>query len=306
MKTIPLGNSGLMVPVIAQGCSGMRESSVEDIKTTILADLELGINFYDHANGYGNGYCEEVFGRAFLELGVPRKNIFIQTKVGDVHDVMYDFSKKHILTTVEGCLERLQTDYIDVLILHRPDALVEPEEVAEVFEILHSSGKVRFFGVSNHKTMQIKLLQKYTNYPIIVNQLQFGLGNASMIANGTAVNMNIDQAIERDGSVFDYCRIHNIAIQAWSPLRYGMFKEIILESDNYSELNIKLNELAIKYNVSNTTIAIAWILRHPAKIQVITGTLKPSRITDYANAVDITLTRIEWYELFKAAGYQTP
>jgi len=191
---------------------------------------------------------------------------------------MFDFSKEHILNSVDGILKRLKTDYLDVLLLHRPDALVEPEEVAEAFDKLFSSGKVRNFGVSNQNPMQMQLLQKSLNQPIVANQLQFSITNASMISAGIHVNMQDEAAIDRDGSVLDFCRLEDITIQPWSPFQYGFFEGVFLDNEKFPQLNAKINEIASNYGVANTTIALAWILRHPAKMQPITGTMNTARL----------------------------
>jgi predicted oxidoreductase len=219
---------------------------------------------------------------------------------------MFDFSRQHILESVNGILKRLKTSYLDILLLHRPDALVEPEEVAEAFNILKNSGKVRYFGVSNQNPMQIQLLKKWLQQPILVNQLQLSITNATMISSGINVNMENASAVNRDGSVLDYCRLNDITIQPWSPFQYGFFEGVFLGSDKFPELNRKIDEIAEKYQVSNTTIALAWILRHPARMQPVTGTMNPGRLKDCCQAADIRLTREEWYEIYCAAGNKLP
>jgi predicted oxidoreductase len=220
---------------------------------------------------------------------------------------MYDFSKGHILKSVEGSLRRLKTDYIDVLLLHRPDALVEPEEVAEAFEALHSSGKVTHFGVSNQNPYQIKLLQKYLKHPILANQLQLSVTNATMITQGMHVNiMDDDHSISRDGQVLDFCRLEEITIQPWSPFQYGTFEGVFIGNPKFAGLNVKLTEMAKKYGVSETTIVIAWLLRHPAKMQPVTGTMNEARLEDCARAAEVTLSREDWYAILLAAGSNLP
>ncbi len=234
-----------------------------------------------------------------------REKMIIQTKCG-IRDGYYDFSKEHIIEAVNGSLKRLNTDYIDILLLHRPDALMEPEEVAEAFTILHSSGKVRYFGVSNQNPLQMELLSKYLNQKIIIDQLQLSITNTGMIDSGINVNTENDGAIDRDGGVLDYCRLKDITIQAWSPLQYGCFQGVFLNNDKFPELNKKIDEIAAKKGVTNTAIAFAWILRHPAKIQAIAGTTNVKRLKDICKASDIELTRQEWYEIYKAAGNKLP
>lgn len=304
MRKIELGKSELLVPVVAVGCmriSNMTESQVEEFIDT---SLENGANFFDHADIYGGGMSETVFGNAIKDK--PRENFIIQTKCGIVPGKMFDFSYDHIVTSVEGSLKRLGTDYIDILLLHRPDALVEPEEVAKAFDHLKNSGKVKHFGVSNQNPYQIKLLQKYLDMPIVANQLQLSIMHAPMIHAGINVNMYNEAATNRDGSVLDFCRLENITIQPWSPMQYGFFEGCFVDNEKFPELNEALGRLAEKYNVSKTTIAVAWLLRHPAKMQVVTGTTNSIRLKDSFKAAEITLTREEWYEIYKAAGNILP
>jgi predicted oxidoreductase len=303
MKTIPLGTADIKVSSIALGSSRIKNLSDEEAERLIGTAVDSGINFFDHADGYGEGNCEKIFGRALKKLNFKREKVFIQTKCGNVPGVKYDFSKEYILNTVEGSLKRLNIECLDVLLLHRPDALVEPEEVAETFDLLEKTGKVRFFGVSNHKTMQIELLRKFVRQPLIVNQLQFSIMNAQMIANGLNVNTGADEAVERDGSILDYCRLNNITIQTWSPFHYGKNEGVFLENEKFPELNATIKDIAKKYNVSDNAVALAWILRHPAKMQAIVGTVRPERILDCIQAVNITLNREEWYKIYRSAGH---
>lgn len=305
MRKISLGTSGLDVPTIAVGCMRLTSINKKDAEIFINSAIDAGANFFDHADIYGGGKCEEAFADAINMNPTVREKMIIQSKCG-IRNGMFDFSKEHILNSVDGSLKRLKTDYLDVLLLHRPDALVEPEEVAEAFDILKQNGKVRHFGVSNQKPMQIKLLQKYLKQPIVANQLQFSLTNLTMVSNGINVNMENDSAVDRDGSILDFCRLNDITIQPWSPFQYGFFKGTYLGNDKFPELNKKIDELAEKYNVTNNTIVIAWMLRHPAKMQPITGTMNLPRIKDIFKAADITLTREEWYGLYRAAGNILP
>ena len=306
MKYIPLGKSGLQVPAIAVGCMSIGDKSPAEAEQLVQSALEMDCNFFEHADIYGAGRCERMFADAIHMSPSVREKIILQSKCGIVSGKMYDFSKEHILTSVESILSRLKTDYLDVLALHRPDALMEPEEVAEAFDILQTSGKVRNFGVSNHKSAQIQLLQKYVKQPIVCDQLQFSLTNSSMISSGMEVNMATPGAVDRDDSILDFCRLNDITIQTWSPFRYGFFEGIFIGSDKYPELNQVLNELAEKYEVSTTTIAAAWILRHPAKMQLVSGTTRASRLSEIVKATEITLTREEWYRLYLAAGHMLP
>lgn len=305
MRTIQLGTSTLQVPVIAVGCMRINRLSKPEAEKFIRTALEEGANFFDHADIYSGGLCEEIFADAIGMNAEIRSSMLLQSKVG-IRKGMFDFSKEHILSSVDGILRRLKTDYLDVLLLHRPDALVEPEEVAEAFDQLHSAGKVRWFGVSNQKPMQIELLKRYVRQPIVTNQLQLSITNATMISNGINVNMENDSAIDRDGSILDYCRLHDITIQPWSPFQYGFFEGVFLDNPKFPELNQKINEVAANHGVSNTTIAIAWLLRHPARMQPVTGTMNIDRLRDCCKASEVHLSREEWYEIYRAAGNILP
>lgn len=305
MRTIPLGNSTLEVPVVAVGCMRIKSLSLDEANRFIHESLEMGANFFDHADIYGDGTCEEIFSKSIQMNDDIRENLILQSKCG-IRKGMFDFSKEHILQSVDGILKRLQTDYLDVLLLHRPDALVEPEEVAEAFGLLESSGKVRHFGVSNQNPMQIELLKKHVKQPLVANQLQLSITHAGMITNGINVNMTNESAVNRDGSILDYCRLHDITIQPWSPFQYGFFEGVFLGSDKFPELNKQIDEVAEKYGVSNTTIAIAWLLRHPARMQPVTGTMNIQRLKDCCKASDVHLTREEWYSIYRAAGNILP
>ncbi|OAS16113.1 aldo/keto reductase [Paenibacillus oryzisoli] len=305
MKTMKLGTSSLEVPVIAVGC--MRINSLDKLEAErfVQGALDIGANFFDHADIYGGGTCEEIFADAIHMNDDVREKIILQSKCG-IRKGMFDFSKEHILESVDNILKRLKTDYLDILLLHRPDALVEPEEVAEAFDLLESSGKVRHFGVSNQTPLQIQLLKKSVKQPLVANQLQLSITNATMISNGINVNMQNDFAVDRDGGILDFCRLNDITIQPWSPFQYGFFEGVFLDNEKFPELNKKIDEIAAKYDVSNTTIAIAWILRHPARMQPVTGTMSINRLIECAKAGDIQLTRQEWYEIYCAAGNVLP
>jgi predicted oxidoreductase len=305
MRTIKLGTSTLDVPVIAVGCMRINKLEKQEAERFVRTALELGANFFDHADIYGGGSCEEIFADAIGMNSAIREKIILQSKCG-IRKGMFDFSKEHILESVDGILKRLKTDYLDVLLLHRPDALVEPEEVAEAFDQLESAGKVRHFGVSNQNPMQIQLLRKFVKQPIVANQLQLSITNATMISSGINVNMENDAAVNRDGSVLDFCRLHDITVQPWSPFQYGFFKGVFLGNDKFPELNKKIDEIAAKYEVTNTTIAIAWLLRHPAHMQPVTGTTNVERLHDCVKAGEIQLTRQEWYDIYRAAGNVLP
>lgn len=305
MKFIKIPDTDMNASEISLGCMRISNMTLPDISTLIHTALDEGINFFDHADIYGGGKSEQRFSEALGMNPRLREQMYLQTKCG-IRRGFFDFSKEHILEAVDGSLKRLQTDYIDVLLLHRPDTLVEPEEVAEAFTILQDSGKVRHFGVSNQNPMQIELLKKYVKQPILFNQLQLSIAFTGMIDQGINVNMKIDRSIDRDGGILDYCRLHDITIQPWSPFQYGFFEGVFLDNDKFPELNQKINELAAAKNVTNTAIAIAWILRHPAHMQPIVGTTNPGRVKDVCKASGVTLTRPEWYEIYLAAGNKLP
>ncbi|MFF2588006.1 aldo/keto reductase family oxidoreductase [Peribacillus butanolivorans] len=305
MRTMKLGNSILEVPVVSVGCMRINSLDKAEAEHFVQTAMEEGANFFDHADIYGSGECEEIFADAIgMNAGI-REKIILQSKCG-IRKGMFDFSKEHILESVDKSLKRLKTDYLDILLLHRPDTLVEPEEVAEAFDILESSGKVRHFGVSNQNPMQIQLLKKSVKQTIVANQLQLSITNANMISNGFNVNMDNDHAVNRDGSVLDFCRLNDITIQPWSPFQYGFFEGVFLGNDKFPELNQKINEIADKYEVSNTTIVIAWLLRHPAHMQPVIGTMNEDRLKDCCKASDIHLTREEWYGIYREAGNVLP
>ena len=305
MKTITLNNTNLSIPEIGMGCMRIVElENVDAVKGWVDTALEHGINFFDHADIYGKGRCEELFGQVLTPS--LREKIILQSKCSIRPGIAFDFSKEHILNSVDGILKRLNTEYLDILLLHRPDALMEPEEVADAFRILKENGKVHHFGVSNQTPMQMELLSKYCDEPLLINQLQLSIAHCPMINSGINANMYNDSGINRDGGVLEYCRLKDITIQAWSPFQYGMFEGIFLGNEKFAELNKVIDNLAEKYNVTNSAIAVAWILRHPAGIQTIVGTTNKDRIAQISKASEIRLTREEWYALYMAAGNKLP
>ena len=303
MYKIELGKSGLLVPTVAVGCMRISNMNEKEASAFVETALSNGANFFDHADIYGGGKSEEVFGKAVSSFN--REDIIIQTKCG-IRNGQFDFSYEHIMSSVEGSLKRLGTEYIDVLLLHRPDALMEPEEVAKAFDELKASGKVRHFGVSNQNPYQIQLLQNALDMPICANQLQLSIAHAPMIQSGINVNMYNDSAVNRDGGVLDFCRLNKITIQPWSPMQYGFFEGCFIDSEKFPELNEALEKIGNKYGASKTTMAFAWILRHPAKMQPVTGTTNLTRLEDCIKAADVKITREEWYEIYRAAGNVLP
>ena len=306
MKKIKIANTDMTASQLILGCMPINESGKNPVET-IQTAYDHGINFFDHADIYGAGECETIFSKALKETSISRSDIYLQSKVGIKPGIAFDFSKQHIIEAVEGSLKRLDTDYLDALLLHRPDTLVEPEEVAEAFSQLEKAGKVRAFGVSNQNPGQIELLKTAVKQPLNINQLQFGLKHTGMIDAGINVNMENQAGLVRDGGILEYSRIHDMTIQAWSPFQYGFFEGVFVGNDEkFPELNARLLELAEQYKVTPSGIAVAFINRHPAKFQTVLGTMTPSRIIEATEAADIVLTREEWYSLYMAAGNILP
>lgn len=306
MKTMKLGSSNLEIPVIAVGCMRMNSLDVSQAEAFVKEAISMEANFFDHADIYGRGTCEEIFGSVLHKNPGLREKIILQSKAGIVPGVMYDNSKEYLVNAVDGILKRLQTDYLDVFLIHRPDALADIQETADALETLLRSGKVRYFGVSNQRAGQVQLLSKYLDHQIMVNQLQLSLTNASMIQSGIEANMLSDGAVDRDGGILDYCRMNDITIQTWSPFQFGAMAGTFLGNPDFPELNQELDAIAEKYGTSNTAVATAWILRHPAKMQMIAGSMKISRLREICEATQITLTKEEWYRLYMAAGHILP
>ena len=305
MRYIDFGSPSLKVSVIGAGSMRIADMDEATADAYMKTALDLGINFYDHADIYGGGKSEQVLGRILAKEPSLRERIVIQSKCG-IRQGFFDFSKEYILQSVDGILDRLQTDHIDSLLLHRPDALMEPQEVAEAFDELYKAGKVRNFGVSNMNPSQMELLKTKVTYPLVADQVQMSIAHTPMLDAGLNVNMTDDPAINRDGGVLEYCRMHDMVIQTWSPLQVGYFTGTFLGNEKFEELNDKLAELAEKYGVEKDTIAYAWLLRYPGNMQVITGTTSPKHLQSAAAAAKVDLTREEWYALYRAAGNRLP
>jgi predicted oxidoreductase len=305
MKKIQLGRSPLQVSTLSLGCMRMGRITQEVATEAVRAALDVGIDFFDHADIYGGGNSEVLFAKALAILGVKRDSLVLQSKCG-ITNGTFDFSREHILRSVDGILTRLRTDYLDILLLHRPDALMEPEEIASAFDELEAQGKVRHFGVSNQNPGQMDLLRSCVKQPLVANQLQISLAFTPLIDHGLNVNMADNPSLDRDNGTLNYCQLHRITVQAWSPLQHGFFKGVFLDHPDYPALNAKLLEIAGQQQVPVSAVAIAWLLRHPANMQPILGSMNPQHIRDMARAVDVTLTRPEWYGLYKAAGNRLP
>lgn len=310
MKKIDIGKSGVMGSEIALGCMRFMSLSPQELDLHIHTAVEQGINFFDHADVYSDGECETAFGKVLTNDKSLREKVIIQGKCGiretDLGFSFYDFSKEHILTSVDGILSRLGVEQLDLLLLHRPDNLMNPDEVAEAFNQLESSGKVAHFGVSNFNPNQTELLQSSLKQKIVANQMQFSVMHTGMIDAAICANTGFDGAVDHDGGVLDYCRLKNITLQAWSPFQYGFFEGVFIDNDKFPELNKTLDKMAKKYGVSKSAISVAWVLRHPANMQCIVGTTNTKRLVDICTAANIELERQDWYELYVSAGNIMP
>lgn len=309
MKSFPLSNSDVTVSSVILGLMRIKTMSDAEIRTLYTAARDVGINMIDHADIYGGErhLCERRFGEAVTLSAAERDSLVIQTKTG-IRKGFFDFSKEHILKSVDESLVALNTDYIDVLLLHRPDTLVEPEEIAAAFDALAQAGKVRQFGVSNQTPGQVELLKTAVKQKLVANQIQLSITHANLFGQGIAANINgLDQSISRDNDILNYSRINKVTLQAWSPFQKGWFDGVFLgDREHYGPLNDAIDEIAAAHGVTPTGIAVAWITRHPANIQVVLGTTKPERVRDSAAGSDVTLSREEWYRLFTAAGHKLP
>ncbi|CAJ1203599.1 aldo/keto reductase family oxidoreductase [Companilactobacillus paralimentarius] len=306
MKQRYIGETNWQTSAVALGIMRMDSLSPKQAAKAIDTAYDSGINYIDSADIYGGGNSEKIFGQALKQSSVKREDLFIQSKGGIVPGKRYDFSKEHLIDAVDGCLERLGVDYLDSFLLHRPDPLMEPDEVAEAFDELQTSGKVRHFGVSNFNPEQFMFLQENLDQRLLINQLQFSIMHSGMIDFGLHTNMTDTRSINHDGGLLEFSRRMGVTPQAWSPFQYGTFAGTFINNDKFPELNKKLQELADKYGVSKNAIAAAWILRHPANIQVIIGTMNPEHIADSAKGGDIDLTKQEWYDIYFAAGNDLP
>lgn len=306
MKYFQLPHTDLNVSRIALGCMRIADKSVEEVEELVKTALNEGINFFDHADIYGGGKSETVFGEVLAKHPEYREKMIIQTKCGIIPGKRYDFSKEHIINSVNASLQRLHTDYVDILLLHRPDALCDPKEVAEAFDELYNDGKVKYFGVSNHTPYQIQLLQKYTKHPIIINQLQLSIVHSVMIDSGLNMNMKESWAQDKDGGVLDYCRLNDIIIQPWSVVQASWAEGTFLNNPDYQKLNDVMKKLADEYSVTKSAIAIAWLLRHPAIMQPIIGTTSPEHLKESVQACHVELTRQQWYDLYLASDKPLP
>ena len=318
MKTYTIPHTDLDVSRLAYGCMNIggpwsaapptaaaKAAAVE----AVTAAYEAGITLFDHADIYTHGKSEIVFAEIWHAIPGLRDKIVLQSKCGirfqddpnPGDPARYDFSYPHIVTSVEGILRRLQTEYLDLLLLHRPDALVEPEEVARAFAELHAQGKVRYFGVSNHTPAQIDLLRRYVDHPLVINQVELSLLHAHLINEGIMANQEGGPAALATGTL-DYCRLHDVMVQAWSPVAGGkLFNPPFDAAAPIRETAALVAHLADTKGTTKEAIVLGWLLRHPAGIQPVIGTTKPARIQASCHADTIDLSREEWYALFTAA-----
>ena len=308
MRYITLGQDDKELSEIVLGMMRIKDKSVKEVEEIVETALSVGINAFDLADIYGRGRCEELLGLVLKNRPDLREEMWIQSKCGiRIEEFTYfDFSKEYILQSVDGILQRLKIDHLDSLLLHRPDALMESDQVAEAFDLLYKQGKVRNFGVSNQNPMMMELLKKDVKQPLAVNQLQLSAAFTPGFESGFHVNMEDSQAALRDGSVFEYCKLNDMVIQAWSVLQFGYFKGNFVGNEKFQTLNQVLDRLAIKYGVTSSTIAISWILRYPAKMQAVVGTTNPKHLREVSQAANFSLTRKEWYEIYLAAGNNLP
>ena len=308
MRYITLGQDDKELSEIVLGMMRIKDKSVKEVEELVETALSVGINAFDLADIYGRGRCEELLGLVLKNRPDLREKMWIQSKCGiRIEEFTYfDFSKEYIIKSVDGILQRLKIDHLDSLLLHRPDALMESDQVAEAFDLLYKQGKVRDFGVSNQNPMMMELLKKDVKQPLAVNQLQLSAAFTPGFESGFHVNMEDSQAAMRDGSIFEYCKLHDVVIQAWSVLQFGYFRGNFVGNEKFQALNQVLERLAIKYGVTSSTIAISWILRYPAKMQAVVGTTNPKHLIEASQATNFNLTRKEWYEIYLAAGNNLP
>ena len=308
MRYITLGQDDKELSEIVLGMMRIKDKSVKEVEELVETALSVGINAFDLADIYGRGRCEELLGLVLKNRPDLREKMWIQSKCGiRIEEFTYfDFSKDYIIKSVDGILQRLKIDNLDSLLLHRPDALMESDQVAEAFDLLYKQGKVRDFGVSNQNPMMMELLKKDVKQPLAVNQLQLSAAFTPGFESGFHVNMEDSQAAMRDGSIFEYCKLHDVVIQAWSVLQFGYFKGNFVGNEKFQALNQVLDRLAFKYGVTSSTIAISWILRYPAKMQAVVGTTNPKHLREVSQAANFSLTRKEWYEIYLAAGNDLP
>lgn len=311
MKNINIGDKGFCASELILGCMRINKLNIDELKHLVIYAFENGINIFDHSDIYAGGLCEELFGKLLKEVPDLRDKIKIQTKCGIIHNsrgenAAFDFSYDHIISSVETSLKRMNTDHLDSLLLHRPDTLMEPEEVARAFDYLEKKGMVLNFGVSNQNPGQIELLKTCVRQPLTMNQMQFSIVECGMVAQGMNTNMVNKLSYMHDDGVLEYSRINKMTIQAWSPFQIGFFEGTFIDNPEYAGLNTKLAEYGEKFGVSKTAVATAWILRHPAKMQVLVGTTSVKHLEEILGYQKVELSRLDWYDIYLAAGHSLP
>ena len=301
---------GLDASPVAYGCmtlGGLGEQA--DVDRALDAAVEGGVALFDHADLYARGRSEEVFGRWFAERPGLRERLVLQTKCGIRRrddppgaPPRYDASYEHVVASVEGSLRRLGVETIDVLLLHRPDPLADPEEVAHAFSTLRAAGKVRAFGVSNYSAVQIDRLAAALPAPLVANQIELSLLHADALDTGVEVNRSADPA--QAAGLVDACRLRGLRVQAWSPVAGGALGRDDLDPKLHA-LRDLVADLAERHGTTPSGVLLAWLLRHPARIQPVIGTTNPERIAAACAAADVRLSREDWYRLFVAARGDT-
>lgn len=317
VNKVRLGDTDTLVSDIIMGVMRIADKSAQEAAELVNVAMDNGVNFFDTADIYAGGKSSIILGQALQDAGVKREDIILQSKGGIILEdgqvdgdgwkgPRYDFSKEHLIAAAEAELRRLQTDYLDVFILHRPDTLMDPEQVAEAFTQLEKDGKVRHFGVSNMNPWQVELVQDAVQQKLLVNQLQFGIMHTGMVDSQLHVNMNDERSFDHDGGILDYSRLKKMTIQAWSPFQYGFFDGPFIDNPKFETLNVKLQEIADKYGVTKNAVAVAFITKHPAKMQVVLGSMNPTRLQEMMQADKVSLTNQEWYDIYFAAGNDLP
>jgi predicted oxidoreductase len=311
MKTYTVPHTDLVVSRLCYGNAmlGTDWNSPDFVAQTVpvmKAAHEQGITFFDTADVYGHGKSELALGQVLKDTAGLRRRLVIQSKCGIREGGIIDSSREHITSAVEGSLKRLGTDYLDILLLHWPDNLVEPAEVARAFDELHGAGKVRYFGVSNYSPYQIELLRKHVRQPLVANQIQLGLAHwyTEPGASKAAITHDAEGVV-----TLDYCRLQDIQVQAYSPLRGANIGKppnlLNPPTDASAEVHKAIETLqtiARSHDTSPAAVMLAWLLHHPAGIVPIIGATKVEHVIDNCAADRIELSRAEWYSLLRAAA----
>ncbi|WP_040515653.1 aldo/keto reductase [Paraglaciecola polaris] len=321
--SLPLATYLPNVSALAYGCMGLgggwdakpvSRANIAQANDCVNTALESGINFFDHADIYTLGKAEQVFGEVLAQRPELRKRIYIQSKCGirfsdDQGPKRYDLSADWIRESVEGSLRRLNTDYLDVLMLHRPDPLMQAEEIARVFDELRSAGKVHYFGVSNMHHHQIAYLQQALDAPLVANQIEASLLKQDWIDEGVYAGNSDGQDINFNAGTLEYCRREHMQLQSWGSLAQGLYsgRAVSDKSEAVIRTSVLVAKLAAAYNVSPEAIVLAWLIRHPANIQPVIGSTDCGRIAGASQAGNITLSREHWYALYESAkGMELP